>query len=180
MRRTVLALVACLLLISPSFAQQNPADAPASREQIEEYMNLVRIHELMKIRVAASTDQLHQLIHGMVEKQPDAPQDLEARMDNMADDILKDYPIDEMLDAMIPVYQKHLTKGDVDSLIGFYSSPTRQKILKELPAITKEATEATTGAMQKLMARIMERIQEELDRMAKEGNTSPAKKTQQN
>ncbi|HXZ13685.1 MAG TPA: hypothetical protein VEG64_14970, partial [Candidatus Sulfotelmatobacter sp.] len=59
-------------------------------------------------------------------------------------------------------------------------SPTGQKILKELPAITKEATEATTGAMQKLMARIMERIQEELDRMAKEGNTSPAKKTQQN
>ena len=47
-----------------------------------------------------------------------------------------------MLDDMIPVYQKHLTKSDVDEMIKFYSTPTGQKFLREMPAMTAEGMEA--------------------------------------
>lgn len=36
-----------------------------------------------------------------------------------------------MTEAMVTVYQKHFTKSDVEALIGFYSSPTGQKMLRE-------------------------------------------------
>ena len=40
---------------------------------------------------------------------------------------------------MVPVYQKHLSKSDVEEMIKFYSTPTGQKILREMPAMTAEA-----------------------------------------
>jgi len=43
-----------------------------------------------------------------------------------------------MLDDMIPVYQRHLTKQDVDSMLAFYNTPTGQKLLREQPAMMAE------------------------------------------
>src|SRR5439155_13694987 len=53
--------------------------------------------------------------------------------------ILMSMPFDEMMDAMVPTYQKHFTRGELDALTAFYSSPTGQKILREMPAIMSEA-----------------------------------------
>jgi len=60
-------------------------------------------------------------------------------MNEMVDDIDRDYPMDEILNDMVPIYQRHLTKSDSDELITFYSSPVGQKVLRDLPAITSEA-----------------------------------------
>lgn len=180
MKRSVLTLVACLLLALVSFAQQNPADAPASKEQIQQYLEMVHLRELLRVRVDASRNQLHQIIHDTVQKQSGLTPEFEARMDKMADDILKDYPVDEAIDVTIPVYQKNLTKGEVDALIAFYSSPTGQAILKKLPAITAEATQATTGIMQRMMAKIMQRVQDELAHAGKDNGGGVEKKPQQN
>ena len=73
-------------------------------------------------------------------------------------------PIDGMLDDMVPVYQKHLSKTDVDAMVGFYSSPTGQKILGEMPAMTAEGMQAMQPRMRKMMDDAMERI----EKMAKE------------
>ena len=89
-------------------------------------------------------------------------------MNKMMDDIFKDFPYEDLLQAMIPVYQKHLTKGDVEALTAFYSGPTGQKILKEMPAITTEAMQASSGVYQKLMAKAHDRVQSELAEMQKE------------
>ncbi len=59
----------------------------------------------------------------------------EERAFKLTDDMLKNFPVDEIIDAMIPVYQKHFTKGNIDDLLAFYSTPTGQKVIKELPAI---------------------------------------------
>ena len=56
---------------------------------------------------------------------------------------------------MTPVYQKHFTKGNIDDLLAFYSTPTGQKVVKELPAISTEAMQAATPIYQKMMANTM-------------------------
>ncbi len=38
----------------------------------------------------------------------------------------KTFPWDDFLESMVPVYQKHFPKGDVDTLMAFYSTPTGQ------------------------------------------------------
>jgi|SRR5271156_6386135 len=180
MKRAFAALVICLAFASFDFAQENAADAPASREQVEKYLELVHLREVLRVRVAAGATQLHQVIHGVVQENSGLPPDFEVRMDKMADDILNDYPTDEAIDVTIPVYQKNLTSGEVDALIAFYSTPTGQSIIRKLPVITAEAMQASTGIMQRLTAKIMERVQEELSHIGKESEGKPAKKTQQN
>ena len=175
MKRSALALVVCVLFAPVTFAQQDAAEAPATKADVEKYLETLHIRELMKIRVAGMTKQVHELTHEAVEKQPGLPSDFEARMDKILDDMMKDYPVDELIDVMIPVYQKHLTKGEVDAMVAFYSTPTGQKILKEMPAMTTEAMEASTGPMRKMMSKMMDRVQEEIAQMLKENGEGPKK-----
>jgi Uncharacterized protein conserved in bacteria (DUF2059) len=51
----------------------------------------------------------------------------------------KAFPIDELIDAMVPIYQRHFTHADLVGVIEFYSSATGQKYLKEMPAMMSES-----------------------------------------
>ncbi len=72
-----------------------------------------------------------------------------------------------MIDAMIPVYQRHLTHGDVDAIIGFYSSPVGQKMTREMPEMMKEAMQAVSVISQNHMDRVMARVRERVIEMKK-------------
>jgi hypothetical protein len=174
-KRPILIFAACLAFASPNFAQQSAADAPASKEDIQRYLDTMHVRDMMTTVMDSMTKSMHQMVHQMVEKQPNLPADFELRVTKMTDDMLKDLPIDELLDAMVPVYEKHLTKGDVDALIAFYSGPTGQKILKEMPAMTSEAMQAASGVTQKMMTKMMERVQTEIAQMQKEQEGSSTK-----
>lgn len=183
MNRSALAFVFGLLVAPVAFAQQspasapaNPADAPASRQDIERYLDAMHTRDLMHSMMNAMTAQMHKMVHDMVAKQPNLPSDFESRMDKTTDDMLRNFPIDELIDAMIPVYQKHLSKGDVDALVAFYTTPTGQKILKEMPAMTAEAMQAASGITQKTMAKMLDRVQDEIAQMLKDN--PPASKPQ--
>jgi hypothetical protein len=175
MKRFAFAVLVCLLFTSISFAQQSAADAPASKQDIEKYLDTMHARDMMKSTMAAMTKQMHQMTHAQLEKQPNLPPDFEARMDKMMDDMIKDFPVDELIQAMVPAYQKHLTKGDVDALTAFYSSPTGQKVLKEMPAMTADAMQAASGIIQKMMAQMQDRVQSEMAQAQKEsdGNSKP-------
>ena len=81
--------------------------------------------------------------------------------DNASGVNFKNMPWDEMIQAMVPSYQKHLTKGDIDSMVAFYSSPTGQKVLGELPAIMSDAMQSMMPILQRYMGTVKERIDQE-------------------
>jgi hypothetical protein len=83
-------------------------------------------------------------------------------MNGIMDDMLSTMPFGEMMQAMVPVYQKHFTHGDIDSLIAFYSAPIGQKILREMPAITSEAMQSMMPIMRRQMDAVMQRVQQEM------------------
>lgn len=87
-----------------------------------------------------------------------------AKMDAMSEQVTKNMPIDGMLDDMIPVYQRHLSKSDVDAMVGFYSTPTGQKILREMPTIAAEGMQAVQPRLRKQM----DEAKEKIEQMAKE------------
>ncbi len=68
---------------------------------------------------------------------------------------------------MVPAYQKHFTKGDMDALIAFYSTPTGQKVLRELPAVTAEGMQAMMPIMRKSVDKMTERAENEVAQMMK-------------
>jgi hypothetical protein len=119
------------------------------------------------------------MIHEQYLKDKDKlPPDFEQRMSKMTDDLLKSFPWDEMLDAMVPVYQKHLTKGDVTALVAFYSTATGQKILRDMPAMMQESMETVMPLMRKQMDAIGERVQQEVAQLLKDSKTPPKQKTE--
>lgn len=172
MRRILLA--AALSFCGPllGFAQQtaqNASDAPATKEDIQKYLDVMHSREMMAKMVDAMSSPMHKMIHEQFLKDKDKlPPDFEDRMTRMINDWMKSFPWDEMLDSMVPVYQKHFTKGDVSSLIAFYSTPTGQKLLREMPAIMQEAMESMMPLMQKQMEAMNARVQKEVAQMMKD------------
>lgn len=176
MKRTLLAAALILAMCGYIGAQQNPADAPATKEEIQKYLQVMHSRDMMTKMVDAMSKPMHEMMHEQYLKDKDRlPADFEVRINKMMDDMMKSFPWDEMLEAMVPVYQKHLTKGDVDALVAFYSTPTGQKLIKEMPEITGEAVQQMMPLMRKSIDAMTQRMQEEVAAMVRESENKSRK-----
>jgi uncharacterized protein len=176
MKRALLAVSLCLVFSCNGLAQQTDADAPATKEDVQRYLDVMHSHDMMKQMVEAMSKPMHKMVHeGYLKNKDKLPPDFEARMNKMMDDMLKSMPFDEMMQAMVPTYQKHFTKGELNALAVFYGSPTGQKILHEMPAIMSEAMEAMTPIMRRNIERMTESVQQEAAEMLKESNRNGAR-----
>jgi uncharacterized protein len=130
--------------------------------RLERLLSIMDSPERMNQMFAAISQQMHQMAHQEYLKDKDKlPADFEEQQNKLMDDMFKSMPWDEMIQAMVPSYQKHLTKGDIDSMVAFYSSPTGQKVLRELPAIMSEAMQSMMPIMQRYMATVKERVDQQ-------------------
>lgn len=166
MRRFVLMIAALFALSCCGFAQASGDDAPATKEDIQQYLDVMHSHDMMKQMGNAMAQGMHQMMHDLYLKhQSELPPDYEKKMTAMMDDMMRNMPWDDMMKAMSPVYQKHFTRGDVHALVAFYSTPTGQKILRELPQMTTEAMQTATPIMSKYMETMQQRVQRETNQM---------------
>ncbi len=177
MRGSRLELIAVLLIlftIPPlTLGQQLPvANAPASRQDVLKLFKVMHIHDQMRSVMDSMTKQQSALVHETMKKRyPQIAEERLEQFDAMMEESMKDFPVDAIIDDLIPVYQKHLTRTDVSAMNVFYSSSTGQKLLREMPAMTEESMQLSYGRMQKQMDAMMERMQkmmkeEELNRKA--------------
>jgi len=168
MKRFTLGAVVLLCASAIAFAQQSPADSPATKEDVQRYLEVMHSREMMSKMLDAMTKPMHQIMHEQYERDKDKlPPDFEARTNKLIDDYLRQFPWDEILQAMVPVYQKHFTKGDIDQLVAFYLSPTGQKLLKELPAITSESMQTMLPLMQQQIEKMTQQLQQQAAQMVK-------------
>src|SRR5712691_2621587 len=150
MKRSLLPVMLCLIYAAVGTARQAPADVPATKADVERYLEVMHSREMMTKMLEAMAQPMRQMMHEQYLKDKDKlPADFEERMGKIMEDYVKDLPLEEMLQAMVPAYQKHLTKGDIDALVAFYSSPTGQKLIRETPAMTAEAMQAMMPILQK-------------------------------
>ena len=176
MKRFLIALLLCLSLSGFSAAQQSGADTPATKEDIQRYMLAMHSREMMAKMVDTMAKPMHDMVHQQYLKDKDKlPADFETRMNKSMDDMFKSFPWDEILDSMVPIYQKHFTKGDVDALVAFYSTPTGQKMINEMPAITAEAIRAMMPLIQKSIDGMNKHLQDEIAGMVKDSEAKPGK-----
>ncbi len=181
MKRLLIAAILCAGLSWTGLAQ-TAADAPATKEDVERYFQAVHSHDMMLKMMEAMSKPMHETTREQCERDKDKlPPDCEARINKMLDSMMKEMPYDEMMQAMVPAFQKHFTKGEMDALIAFYSAPTGQKVLQELPAVMAEGMQAMQPIMRKSIDRMTERAQRQVAEMMKDspkkagGDASPAK-----
>jgi hypothetical protein len=178
MKRLLCVMGVVLVLSWTCTAQTSDADSPASKEDVERYLQVVHSHDMMKKMVVAMSQGMHQMLHQQyLQHKDELPPDYESRMTTRMDEMFANMPWDEMMQAMAPVYQKHFTKGDIDSLVAFYSSPTGEKMLREMPSIMAEAMQNMTPVMTKYMETVQQRLRKETDLMIAQSRKSSSSST---
>jgi uncharacterized protein len=176
MKQYYLSLTVIFLLTAALFAQQPPAgDAPASKEEVEKLFEVMQVHQQMRQVMDAMMKQQTVMIHETLKKRyPQTSADKIARADQLIAETMKDMPIDAMLDDMIPIYQKHFSKTDVEAMTTFYGSPTGQKMMQEMPVLTTEAMQASYARMQKQMDAMMQRAEQIVKEDQEKPKSAPA------
>ena len=160
--KRLLLILACFALCVPCFAQ-NPDD-PASRDDVILYLRTMRSHDMMERTMAVQSQSVQQLLRDQIlSDKGKLPPDFDAHMKTAMDDLVKHMPLDDMVEAMIPAYQKHFTKGDIEAMNAFYSSPVGQKVLEQLPSVLQEGNAAMLPIISKYLSEWKERMKNELE-----------------
>ena len=165
--------VLVVLLGSVSVFAQAPAvaDDPATREDIINLFAVMKSHNQIHAVMDAMFKQQRLITHDLIKKQyPDTSEEEFQRLDSFMDDFAKTFPLDGMMDDMIPVYQKHLSKTDVEAMTAFYSGPTGQKLLREMPAMMTDSMQAMAPRLQQMM----EKMRQRAEQMAKDEHDKKA------
>jgi len=161
MKSLAMILIIALLTSCAAFAQQSPSEAPASREDVLKLFDVMQNREQVRRTMESMVSQSQVLMREQIkQRNPKITDEELAELNQEAEEMWKNFPVDQMLEDAVPVYQKHLTKTDVDAMISFYSSPTGQKLLREMPAIMSEGMQAMYPDIQKHMDATIRRIDE--------------------
>jgi uncharacterized protein len=146
----------------PILAQENPsnpADSPATKEQIQKLFDVMQIRQQSHLMMDSIGKQMQAMTTQTIKaRYPQITGAELARATRISEQSLKAVPVDELLDDMVPIYQKHLTQADVDAMIVFYSSPTGKKLMQEMPEITQEAMAVSYKRMQKQIDAVMQQV----------------------
>jgi len=176
MKRRFVLVIYLFALTFPTVFAQTSSDPPATRDDVLALFSLMHIREQVTSVMESVATQQRQIMRDNLKRQVPhvSPQEF-ARLDQFMAEVMKELPVDGMIDDMIPVYQKHLNKSDVDAMTAFYSSPTGQKLLREMPAMTGESMQAASPRIQAMMDRVMERARAMANE--KEPKNAPPPKT---
>jgi len=168
-------LIACLLVVSTCSLWGQPsamsANRPPSTEQVMKFFEVMHLRTQMQTMLQTEQKQINIMVGDMFSKRmPDATAEqrkqFESLMSDMMNDLFKDYPIDDLLRDMVPVYQNHLSEADLAAIVAFYSSPVGKKVLQEMPAMTAEAMRISYARMQPKMEEALKKMESRVDAMA--------------
>jgi hypothetical protein len=172
MKRVLIALV-CLFFVMPAFAQN--ADDPASSDDVILLLRTMHSHDLIQRTMAAELASMRQILHDQFVKGGTASPEVEARISKSMDDLVKGMPMDEIVQAMIPAYQKHFTHGDIEAMNTFYASPVGQKVLEQMPTVMQEGMQDAMPIMSKYLDTWQEKTKKGIQpaHPAKTGGSAP-------
>jgi hypothetical protein len=193
--RFILPIAMGLLVFSSvGRAQSTPAaEAPATiaPEDQATKEQMARLFEVMRIReqFASTMKQLPALMQQQVSTQMRSAQeklggqtmtaDQRAALDTLTrkfmDRALSLYPADEMLADMASLYQRYLSRSDVESLIAFYGTTAGQHLLSAQPAILKEYLPMVMSRMQERTKTLTDEMNKEIQDLSKSSGGSEPK-----
>jgi uncharacterized protein len=175
-------VVLFIILSLPALFAQSGADAPASRDDVLKLFGVMNVRDQMRLVMESVAKQQRVMIREAVKKRaPQMGEEELAHLDQLTNDLIREMPVDDLLNDMVPVYQKHLNRSDIDAMSAFYSTPTGQKLLREMPAMTAESIQAAGPRIQAIMDQVMERAEQAAGQAhEKKKTTSPTPPTNEN
>lgn len=136
-------LAICVLILAGSViatAQtpaQNPTTQASPQTDAERAAKRADIRKLIELTGAAniSADALLKMIEPLKASYPQVPEEF-------WNTFVHEVHSDELIDLVIPIYDKYYTRDEIQELTRFYQSPVGQKTIKVLPKLSAEAIDA--------------------------------------
>ena len=174
MKRAALATILCVLFSAATYAQHTPADAPASKEDINRLLDVMHSRDMMTTVMNMMSKQIGSMVHQQVNQNHDLPPDAEARINKMVQDMYKNFPVDDLIQATDPRLSNGiLRRAILTRLSRSTPRPRVQRFLQEMPAITQESMQASMGIAQKMVAKMQQQIQDQINQMQQEKKQGP-------
>jgi len=147
--RTVLATIGVLCVLGGAARAQSTSRPSETQKQKD-------IRKLLKITGSGELGQqvMSQMIGNMKKAMPQVP-------DKFWADFMKEVHTDELVDLIVPVYDRNLSQGDVTELIKFYESPTGKRFVSVLPKITQESMGVGEKWGRELAMKVMTKLQQQ-------------------
>ena len=164
-------------LLAGAFGQSAASSTSVpSKEDVLKFMEVLRIRtQLVQYFDGVGKQAKLGAEDGFKQKVPNATPAQMADVDQFADGLFKNMPVDEMIDAMVPIYQKHLTKDDLDGILAFYASPVGQKLQREQPAMMQEAMQVGGEIGRRRLGAMMQQMDDFVTKLAQQGQDSQKK-----
>lgn len=155
-------LAVCLYVSSSCFAQT------ASREKVLQLYNALQVRSGMQLMVGTVEEQIVPSVMNTMQQREGmtfSDEDAQYLRDMLSKRVSASFSgpvMTQMLDAMVPVYQKYFTDQDIDNIIGFYRTPTGKKFISEQNELLRDGMQAAQPIMIAQMNRTMEDLQKEV------------------
>jgi len=165
----VLAVVLAAAFISPVFAaEKGGADVETARhkEKLENIRKLVHImsgkqmKDMMDKMLQSSLQAIETRMPTDAQADPEMKQALADYMKSLS---LTEKDLEEMLDLMVPFYDRYLDEADIAALVRFYESPAGKNFIRVMPEMMTEMMPQIMGWQMEKMKGPMETLRKRLE-----------------
>jgi hypothetical protein len=157
-----------------------PADQQPTKEQLAKLFEVMRLRAQMQNLMKALPSMIQEQIQAQAKEiaaklpggaaTPEQQAAIEKVLNKYMEKSFNIYTADEMIEDMGSIYQRHLSRSDIDAFTAFYTSPAGQHLLDVTPVITREY-------MPLVMKRVQERSKVLTDELTKEMAAATATST---
>ncbi len=151
MKLRVALLFTVVLMCTSVFAQNSTSSADVKHQKI---VALIKMTGTPDVMVNAIRQQIH-LAKKTLPLPPKAQDDFET-------EFLNDIKVDDLVQLVVPVYDKYYSEAEIDQLTAFYKSPLGQKMVASMPTMMEETEKAGGVLGAQIGARVGEKIEAKL------------------
>ena len=160
----ILAVLAAIQLAVASASAQQTVE-PEKRAVI---IKLMQVTKASDISLQISDAFVGQMIPIMKRQKPEWPDRVFEIMSEVIRATFKENNTD-MIEQVIPIYDRHFTVSELNDLVTFYQTPAGQKAISTMPSIIQESLAVGQAWSQKIMPMVRQRLQQRLKDEGLEG-----------
>jgi hypothetical protein len=142
--RNWLAAIGALFVLTAAMPMVH-AEETAKQKDIRKLLKMTGSGEL-------GAQVMAQMLGNMKQSMPNVPE-------KFWTDFMKDVRTEELVDLIVPIYDRNLTHEDIKELIKFYDSPTGKKFVSVLPKITQESMGVGEKWGRELAEKVIKKLQ---------------------
>jgi len=166
----------------PEAAPAIPVEDQATPDQVERLLQVMRVRQQTELAIKQMSAMMRQQVEqGMRSGEADLPADKkptpeqsaarQALMSKFMDRAMHMYTVDQMLADMTPIYQRHISKSDIEAFIAFFGSSSGQRFLDQQPLIAKEYMPLVMARVQEKSKELTEEMKKEMDELSARENS---------